>query len=363
MSDQNTNRLGPASLMLGGGVGLGAFEVGAVEVLENAGLDIRSISGASIGAVNGAIIAGNAPEERMPKLRAFWDAIAIEAFPAAWFDPWGLGSTGRARRERNWINALTTAFAGSPKLFVPRVLSAGRGQARSLYDNSIAAETLASFIDFERLNSGTIRFCLAATDVDAGEAVFFDTAKGDRIAVEHLLASTSLVPAFEPVRVGERLLADGGLACNVPLEAEIGPAQHGSPQPLCFAMDLFTAGGGQPMPLNQAVESSLDMVFGMQTRMRLQGLVREWDLKAQLREATKSSTARDGELAGVDLFMMPYRGGDDDAGFGKPFDLSPATLSDRMEEGRRAARSALELAHRVSGDRHEELRVHTVPPG
>lgn len=363
MSDQDISRLGPVSLVLGGGVGLGAFEAGALQVFVRADLDIRSISGASIGAVNGAIIAGNAPETRIAKLLSFWDVIEVEALPAAWIDPWELGSSGQARRTRNWMNALTTALFGSPKLFVPRVLSAGRGQARSLYDNSMAAETLSSFIDFERLNSGSIRYCLAATDVEAGEAAFFDTAKGDTITVEHLLASTSLVLAFEPVRVAERLLADGGLACNVPLEAEIGPARPGSPEPLCFALDLFTAGGGQPVPLNRVVESSLDLMFGMQTRMRLAGLVREWDFRSKLRNAQSSGSSDEAAGYGVDLFMMSYRGRDEDAGFGKPFDLSPATLSDRMEEGRRVAERALELARGLRAERHDELRVHAVPLG
>jgi NTE family protein len=348
-----------ASLVLGGGVGLGAFQVGAFEVLQQAGLNIGSVSGSSIGALNGAIIAGNAPEDRAAKLKSFWEALAVEALPAAWFDPWGLGSKGRPRRARNWVNSLTTGISGSPALFVPRIVGGGRGNARSLYDNSVAAETLSSFIDFERLNDGEVRFCAAATDVDAGEAVFFDTAKGDKIEVDHLLASSSLVPAFEPIRVEGRLLADGGLACNVPLESEIGPARESRPEPLCFVLDLYTAGGGQPVPLNRVVESSLDLIFGMQTRMRLAGLVREWELKAKLNEAISSGA--DASMDGVDLFYMSYRGSEEDAGFGKPFDLSPATLADRMKEGRQAAERALALQGSLSRESHLDLKVHMVP--
>jgi NTE family protein len=363
VSNKDVSELGPVSLVLGGGVGLGAYHVGAFEIFESAGLNISSISGASIGAVNGAIIASNPPEHRLAKLKAFWGAIEVEAFPSAWFDPWGLGSTGHARRSRNWVNALTTGLAGSPRLFVPRAVSAGRGQSRSLYDNNVASQTLSSFVDFERLNDGPVRFCLAATDVIAGAAVFYDTAKGDRIEVEHLLASSSLLPAFEPIQVGERLLADGGLACNLPLEAEIGPGRSGRPAPLCFALDLFTAGGGVPKPLNQVVENSLDLMFGMQTRMRLDGLVREWALKAKLREALQSGERDDNDTSGVDLFMLSYRGSDEDAGFGKPFDLSPATIADRMEEGRMAAKRALGLALAMNAEPHGNLKVHMVPAG
>jgi NTE family protein len=351
--------LAPASLVLGGGIGLGAYQVGAFEVLQSAALDIRSVSGASIGAINGAIIVGNAPEDRLSKLQSFWQAISVEALPTAWLDPWGFGSRGRSRRVRNWINSATTGITGSPSLFVPRHLGNGRGEARSLYDNSVAAATLRSFVDFDRLNDGSVRFCLAATDVDAGEPVFFDTANGDRIEVEHLLASSSLLPVFEPTRVGDRLLADGGLSCNVPLEAEIGPAREGSAEPLCFVLELYTAGGGQPVPLNRVVESSIDLIFGMQTRLRLAGLVREWELKRRLDEAGPTG----GEAfhrGGVDLFFMSYQGSEEDAGFGKPFDLSPATLAERMAEGRRAAEGALALRKEIPLEPHSELRVHTV---
>jgi NTE family protein len=250
---------------------------------------------------------------------------------------------------------------GSPRLFVPRLVGAGRGEARSLYDNNVAAATLTSFIDFDRLNSGDIRFCLAATDVEAGKPVFFDTAKGDRIEVQHLLASSSLVPAFEPVRVGDRLLGDGGLSCNVPLEAEIGPAREAHPEPLCFVLDLYTAGGGQPVPLNRVVESSMDLMFGMQTRVRLAGLVREWELRARLRDATRSPGEADVPGEGVDLLFMSYRGSEEDAGFAKPFDLSPATLAERMSEGRAAAQRALAIRAGLTSEPHAELRVYTVP--
>jgi NTE family protein len=213
-------------------------------------------------------------------------------------------------------------------------------------------------IDFGRLNSGGIRFCLSATDVDAGEAIFFDTAKGDRIEIEHLLASSSLLPAFEPVRIGDRLLADGGLACNLPLEAEIGDARTGAPEPLCFALDLYTAGGGQPFPLNRVIDASVDLFFGMQSRMRLRGLEREWELERQLCEAKSQAPP-----PAIDLFYMSYHGSEQDAGFGKPFDFSPATMADRMAEGRSAARRALEMRDELAGVSALALRVHDVGRG
>ena len=344
-----------ASLVLSGGVGLGAFQAGAVELLAaTPGVDIASVSGASIGALNGAIVAGNAPEHRVARLRAFWDAIAIEAVPSAWVDPWGLMNGGALRRTRNWVNALTTGLGGSPGLFTWRGSHSGRGQGRSLYDNDVLANTLRSLVDFDRLNGGAVRLCVATTDAESGEAVFFDTARGDRIDVEHLVASSSLLPAFEPVRIGGRLLVDGGFACNLPLEAEIGPNRAGVPEPLCIAIDLFTPGGAPPVHLNRGLERSIDLMFGMQTRMRLAGFEREWALAAALGQEGA------GAAPGIDLLYLSYRSGDTDAGFGKPLDLSPATLADRWRDGFAAAARAVARWSGSDGDDTPGLRVHRI---
>src|SRR5260221_14528112 len=57
------------ALVLPGGGALGAYQAGAYEALARANVPINSIAGVSIGAVNGAIIAGNPPQERVSKLR------------------------------------------------------------------------------------------------------------------------------------------------------------------------------------------------------------------------------------------------------------------------------------------------------
>jgi NTE family protein len=345
----------PTSLVLSGGVALGAFQAGAVERLAEAPLSLRSVSGASIGAINAAIIVGNAPDRRVDTLRRFWDMVALEAAPARWFDPWGLADAGSLRRMRNWSNVFATAVLGNPGLFAPRVLSHGRGEGRSLYDNDLIGETLSQLIDFERVNNGDVRLSIACTDVEQGEPVFFDTARGDHIEPEHIIASSSLLPAFEPVRIGERLLGDGGMACNLPLEAEIGPQRGTPPEPLCIALDLFTPDGGHAVALNRVVEQSVDVIFGMQSRMRLAGLEREWALAGALADARGVAAET---RPGVDLLFISYRGAPTDAGFGKPFDFAPATLADRWREGHAAAGRA--LAFEMPGEPRPGLRVHQI---
>ena len=63
-------------LVLQGGGALGAYQAGAYEALAEAGEMPSWVAGVSIGAVNSAIIAGNPPERRIERLRAFWDGVS-----------------------------------------------------------------------------------------------------------------------------------------------------------------------------------------------------------------------------------------------------------------------------------------------
>jgi len=60
------------ALVLSGGAALGAYQGGVYEALHEAGLRPRHVAGSSIGAVNGALIAGNPRGERLDRLRGVW---------------------------------------------------------------------------------------------------------------------------------------------------------------------------------------------------------------------------------------------------------------------------------------------------
>src|SRR5258708_36955544 len=63
------------ALLLQGGGALGSYQAGIYEALAETDLHPDWVAGISIGAINSAIIAGNRPEERVAKLRAFWEGV------------------------------------------------------------------------------------------------------------------------------------------------------------------------------------------------------------------------------------------------------------------------------------------------
>src|SRR5450432_1771907 len=66
---------GQIVLVLQGGGALGAYQVGVYQALHEAGIEPEWVIGTSIGAINGAIIAGNPPAQRLDKLNRFWDMV------------------------------------------------------------------------------------------------------------------------------------------------------------------------------------------------------------------------------------------------------------------------------------------------
>src|SRR6476646_459328 len=63
---------GRVVLVMQGGGALGAYQVGVYQALHEAGIEPQWVIGTSIGAINGAIIAGNPPERRLARLTQFW---------------------------------------------------------------------------------------------------------------------------------------------------------------------------------------------------------------------------------------------------------------------------------------------------
>ena len=64
------------ALLLQGGGALGSYQGGVYQALAEADLHPDSVAGISIGAINCALIAGNAPERRVERLRSFWESVS-----------------------------------------------------------------------------------------------------------------------------------------------------------------------------------------------------------------------------------------------------------------------------------------------
>ena len=168
------------------------------------------------------------------------------------------------------------------------------------------------------MNGGDIRFTVATVDIESGDVVLFDTGKGHRIEMDHLLASCDFLPEFAPMEIGGKLLGDGGLAVNAPFEPVLDEAESTS-EPV-FILDLFARDGRRPTGLESALARKNAMVFGNQTWGWLQAYRRYWERLP----ATSCPP----------IFYLSYFPVKGEAGPEMPYDFSLSSAQNRWRAGR-----------------------------
>jgi len=256
------------ALLLQGGGALGAFQAGVYQALAEANLHPDWVAGISSGAINAALIAGNAPEQRLEKLHAFWDEITTQRI----FDPFGVahywlrGDMGHVFLNR--LRAGATLLEGAPGFFTPRLpppylAAPGTVEATSWYDTSPLRSTLERLIDFDRINSGEMRFSVGTVNIRSGNFVYFDSTT-HKIRPEHIMASGALPPGCPAVEVDGELYWDGGLVSNTPLQWVVqGDTRQDT---LVFQVDLWSARGELPSDLNDVMARQKEIQYSSRTR-------------------------------------------------------------------------------------------------
>jgi len=271
------------ALVLQGGGALGAYQVGVYQALAEARCEPNWISGVSIGAINSAIIAGNAPRNRLSRLESFWQIISGRKI-------WAYTPEGDVFRDmRNRTSSLMTLLMGQPGFFQTRPVNPwlqlpGADGATSFYDSSTLRSTLENLVDFDLLNSGAMRLSVGAVNVRTGNFVYFDTEK-QRIGPEHIMASGALPPALPPVKIEGEYYWDGGIVSNTPLQYLLELDENVSS--LVFQVDLFSARGSLPRSMPDVLCRHKDIMYSSRTRQNTDAFARTHKLKMQLVAALK----------------------------------------------------------------------------
>jgi NTE family protein len=151
----------------------------------------------------------------------------------------------------------------SPWRVSPWLQPAGALEAVSYYDTSALKATLEQFVDFDRINSGDMRFSAGAVNVSTGNFVYFDNAT-HTITPEHVMASAALPPGFPPVEIEGSYYWDGGLVSNTPLQwvLESEPRMD----TLAFQVDLWNARGALPRTMADVMTRQKEIQYSSRTR-------------------------------------------------------------------------------------------------
>jgi NTE family protein len=230
-----------------GGGSLGAYECGVYKTLEKYGIEFDIVAGTSIGAVNAAIIAGSRDKSSARALEEFWFLLAERITPSFFTD-----------NVRAIFSSMLVSLCGNKNVFEPvwgypaslfnyySIFSNYTRIPPHLYDVKPLEDTLAKFVDFNRINmqykSGVAthsasgneskrvspRLIMTCTDIQRSESVTFDS---DHMELDagHVIACTGFpFYGLAWTKKDDLYLWDGSLLSNTPLREVIdaSPKNH-----------------------------------------------------------------------------------------------------------------------------------------
>lgn len=341
-------------LVLQGGGAMGAFECGVIKALEEESIFPDIVAGISIGALNGAIVAGN-PRHATEALESFWSELAITS-------PVLLGEdTARA------ITAAQILTFGVPNFFQPRWLPSLSApwtlptNWTSFYDVAPMKALIARYVDFAKLKASPVRLLVGAVNVTSGELEVFDSYVDD-LTPDHVLASGSLPPGFPWTQIDGKAYWDGGVISNSPLDIVID--RCGPDGKRVYIVDLFV--GQRPLPTNmmEVMARRDEIVYSERVRSdlrfrELSGAYRELvDRILELVDPATQAKIRqrplyielmgDGAVTSITRFVRHGRDGEPSS---RDYDFSDISIRVNQEQGYALVKETLRkaTANRILG--------------
>jgi NTE family protein len=324
-------------LVLQGGGALGSYQAGVYEALASSDYAPDWVAGISIGAINAAIVAGNAPKDRLDRLRSFWEEITAPT--RLWPQ-----STGALATWQRWTSAAMAIAFGQPGFFNPQPQTWMPSDERvSFYSTSALRGTLERLVDFDRINAGgEVRLSVGAVDVETGDFTYFDS-REMAISASHVMASGALPPGFPPIEIEGKLYWDGGLFSNTPLQYMVDYYPRRSR--VIFQVDLFPAHARhRPINLDEVYEREKDIRYSSRTRLATNTLRDRHDIRHAINELhnllppeiARTEQAKrlyeHGCVTTLDIVQLIYRP-DDPQGSLKDFEFSRPTMELRWQQG------------------------------
>jgi NTE family protein len=333
-------------LVLQGGGALGAYQAGVYQALMEGGIEPDWIIGTSIGAINGALIAGNEPSERVARLREFWGGVGRkgpfdELWPSAIFG--------------NSLANLSTVMSGIPGFFAPNpraiwgpTFPLGVEKA-SWYSTGPLKETLSRLVDFDCLSKHRVRLSVGAVNVRSSEMRYFDS-QAMPLGVAHIMASGALPPAFPAVTIDGESYWDGGIYSNTPIEVVLDDVPRRNS--LIFSVNVWQPSGTYPTTIQQVMARHKDIQFASRGKShvarqaqihRLRHVVRELAnrLPAELRADPMVQDLAEygcGTLMHLVRLLSPRLDGEDHT---KDIDFTRSGIERRWRAGHDHARKVL----------------------
>jgi NTE family protein len=266
-------------LVLSGGGARGFAHVGVIKALEAARVPVDVIVGTSMGAIVGGLYASGMSADRLE--REIQDVDWGDLFERR--EPRQMLSQRRKEEDFELSPVLTLGFRNG-QFILPSGAVSSRSLEMLLRRYTLSTRHLANF------DGLPTPFRAVATDMENGQPVVLD--HGDLAAA--LRASMSVPGVFAPLELEGRLLGDGGLVNNLPVDVA---RRMGAD--VVIAVDIGTPLGGR---------ASLGTLFGV--TMQMVHILTEQNVRASIATLTPD-----------DLLLQPPLGALTSSDFGRVADL------------------------------------------
>ena len=200
-SQQDNPKKPKVGLVLSGGGAKGLAHIGALKVIEEAGVEIDYVGGTSMGAIVGALYAAGYSANQLDSIFRATDFVSLIQ------DNLPRNAKTFYEKEDSERYALTLPFDNF-KVTVPTAFSGGQ----NIYNELV--RLLYHVKDVNDFSKLPIPFVCIATDIETGEEVVLDSG----YLPQAIMASGTLPSLFEPSSIDDRVLIDGGVVNNYPID-------------------------------------------------------------------------------------------------------------------------------------------------
>ena len=185
------------ALALEGGGARGAYEIGAWEAIEEAGLKIKAVSGTSVGAINGAFIAMN----ELELAKKLWTEVTYSTVMKVDDD---------MMRRLMKLKFSEIDFVQTAKTMLSVVKNGG-------FNVEPLMELFRKYVDEDRIRNSDREFYIATvslTDRKEVELRAKDLKEGE---IHDMMLASAYLPVFKNNKLGGKRYVDGGFADNMPV--------------------------------------------------------------------------------------------------------------------------------------------------
>ena len=188
-------------LVLSGGGAKGFAHIGVLKVLEEAGVKIDYIGGTSMGAVIGGLYASGYNASQIDSIfqATNFNELLNDFIPRS--------SKNFYEKRNDELYALVLPF-NKLKIGIPEALSKG------MYNYNLLSRITRNVRHIRDFNKLPIPFLCIGTNIETGEQVLLN--KGN--LAQAMIASSAFPSLFSPVEIDGKLLVDGGVINNYPIE-------------------------------------------------------------------------------------------------------------------------------------------------